>query len=202
MTLVTRISRAATMGLAWAAAWVLAGLLPARLIVGELEPEHIGGPLYAGFICGTLFAELAGIASGRRRLAELSPYRAAAWGALSGLFVGVLPFVLGSGDISDYQAVWATTIVATSATAAGFAAGRRRLGEGSIFPAAILAAVVSGLLVGAPLWFLATQNSIERFLPVAVIGGLTALSALSACVSLAVARSSKKHDSDAAAPSH
>ncbi|HYN09715.1 MAG TPA: hypothetical protein VES67_20200 [Vicinamibacterales bacterium] len=192
----TRISRAAMMGLAWAGAWVLAGLLPARLIVGELEPEHIGGPLYAGFICGTVFSELAGMASGRRRLDELSPYRAAAWGALSGLFVGVLPFVLGEGDISNYQAVWATTIVATSATAAGIAAGRRRLGEGSIVPAATLAAVVSGLL------FLTTQNSIERFLPLAFIGGLTALSALSACVSLAIARSSKTHDSDAAAPSH
>lgn len=123
-------------------------------------------------------------------------------GALSGLFVGVLPFVLGEGDISNYQAAWTTTIVATSATAAGLAARRRRLGEGSIFPAAILAAAVSGLLASAVPWLLTTQNSVERYLPVAVIGVVTAMSALSACVSLAVARSSKKHGSDAAAPSH
>jgi len=117
---VTRISRAAMMGLAWAGAWVLAGLLPARLIVGELEPEHIGGPLYAGFICGAIFSELAGMASGRRRLDDLSSYRAAAWGAMSGLCVGVLPFVLG--DDGSYSAGWATTVVAISSIAAGIAA--------------------------------------------------------------------------------
>ena len=48
----------------------------------------------------------------------------------------------------------------------------------------------------------ASSSRIERFLPLAFIGGLTALSALSACVSPAIARSSKTHDSNAAAPSH
>ncbi len=197
----TRISRAAMMGFAWAGVWIPIGALAARLIVGELDPPHIAGPLYAGFLCGTLFSGLAGIASGRRRLDELSPYRAAAWGALSGLFVGVLPFVMGTGDATDYQAMWATIIVATSATAAAMAAGRHRLGDGSIFRAAILAAVVSGLPAGALLWFLTTQNRSPRFLPVAVIGVLTALGALSAGVSVALARTAKKYDSDAAAPS-
>jgi hypothetical protein len=197
--LVTRISRAAIMGLAWAGVWVAVGLLPARLIVGELEPEHIGGPLYAGFICGAVFSELAGIASGRRRLDELSSSQAAVWGAASGLFVGVLPFVLG--DNGAYQAGWTLAIVATSATAAGIAAGRRRLGEWSSFRAATLVAVVSGLLAGALPWFLTTQHSIERFLPVAVIGGLSLLSALSACVSQSVSRWLTKQNSPASATS-
>jgi len=45
------------------------------------------------------------------------------------------------------------------------------------------------------------QNGIERFLPVAVIGALTILSALSAFVSLPVARWFEKQNSAASAPS-
>lgn len=187
------------MGLAWAVVWVPAALLPARLIVGELEPEHIGGPLFAGFICGTMFSELAGIASGCRRLDELSSYRAAAWGAASGLFVGVLPFVLG--DDGGSRAVWSTAVVATSSMAAAIAVRRRRLGEWSSFRAATLMAVVSGLLAGALPWILGNQNGVERFLPVAVIGTLSALGALSAVASLPIARWLKSLDAEASAPS-
>lgn len=97
----TRIGRTLMMGLAWAAAWVPVGMVVGTLIVGELEPEHIGGPLYAGFLCGAIFSVVAGIASGRRRLSELSASRAAGWGALSGLLVGALPFVLGGSQSSE-----------------------------------------------------------------------------------------------------
>jgi hypothetical protein len=177
------------MGLAWAVVWVLVGLVLARLIVGELDPEHIAGPLYAGFICGAIFSTLAGTASGRRRLDELSFYRAASWGAMSGLCAGVLPFVIG--DNGSYGAGWATTIVAISSIAAGIVAGRRRLGESLVVRAVTLVAMVSGLLAGALPWILGNQNGIERFLPLAVIGSLTVLSAVSACVSLSVARWSR-----------
>ena len=98
MKWVTRVSRALMMGLAWAAVWVPAGVVAARFIVGELDPEHIGGPLYAGVLCGTAFAAVAGIASGRRKLHELSFSQAALRGAVSGLLVGALPFVLGDGS--------------------------------------------------------------------------------------------------------
>lgn len=95
-----RIGRAAMMGLAWGGAWVPVGALAGRLIVGELEPEHIGGPLYAGFLCGAIFAAVAGIAAGRRRLHELSLPRAGGWGAVSGVLAGGLwlVLVLASGD--------------------------------------------------------------------------------------------------------
>ena len=96
-TWVTGIRRAVMMGLAWAACWVPVGVLVGRLIVGEAEPEHIGGALYSGFICGALFSALAGITAGRRRLDELSLGRAGALGVVSGLLVGALPFVL-TGD--------------------------------------------------------------------------------------------------------
>lgn len=181
---ITRISRAAMMGVAWATAWLPLGMAGGRLIVGELEPEHIGGPLFAGFICGAMFSELTGMASGRRRLIDLSSYRAAAFGAASGFFAGVLPFVLG--DNGRYQAGWSTLIVAISAITVGIAAVRLR---GLTFSrAAIPAAVGSGLLAGVVPWILSTQNGIERFLPVAIITGLSVIGALSGFLSRPVAR--------------
>ena len=51
---VTTFSRALMMGLAWAAAWLPVGMIAGALLVGELEPEHIGGPLYAGIPCGAI----------------------------------------------------------------------------------------------------------------------------------------------------
>jgi Na+/proline symporter len=87
---VTRISRALMMGLAWAGVWVPAGAAVAGLMLDELDPEHIGGPLYSGFICGSIFSAVAGIAADRCRLSELSWSRAAVSGAVSGLLVSVL----------------------------------------------------------------------------------------------------------------
>ena len=89
-----RISRAAMMGLAWAAAWVPVGSLAGWLMVGELEPEHIGGSLYAGFLCGAMFSIVTGIADGRRGLAEMSLSRSAGRGAVSGLLGGALWLVV------------------------------------------------------------------------------------------------------------
>lgn len=92
---VTRLGRVMMMGLAWAAVWVPGGALVGALIVGELEPEWIGGPLYASVLCGATFSAVAGIAAKRHRLEKLSLSRAAVWGAVSGLLVGALPFVIG-----------------------------------------------------------------------------------------------------------
>jgi hypothetical protein len=194
--LVTCISRAALMGLAWAGAWVPIGVIAGPLFVGELEPEHIGGPLYTGLVCGTVFSALAGIASGRR-LGDLSAYRAAAWGAASGLFTGMLPFVLGEGHATDYEAAWSTAIVATSSIAAGIAASRRWLGALSPSRAAILAAVVSGVPAGGGLWILtsSSQNGLERFLPLFLTGGLTGLGALTGFLSPSIARWLRKQNS-------
>ena len=89
-----RIGRAAMMGLAWAAAWVPVGSLAGWLIVGELEPEWIGGPLYAGFLCGAMFSTVAGIADGRRALDEMSLPLSGFRGAVGGLLVGALWLVL------------------------------------------------------------------------------------------------------------
>lgn len=194
--LVTRFSRAAMMGLAFVAAWLPVGMIAGSLYVGELEPEHIGGPLYTGLVCGTVFSALAGIASGRR-LADLSAYQAAAWGAMSGLFTGMLPFVLGEGHATDYEAAWSTAIVATSSIAAGLAARRRWLGALSPARAAILAAVVTGIPAGGLLWILtsSSQDDLERFLPLFVMGGLTGLGALTGLLLPSIARWFNKQNS-------
>jgi hypothetical protein len=116
---VTTISRALMMGLAWAAVWVPIGMVAGHRIVGELEPEHIGGPLYAGVLCGAIFSGLAGIASGRRRIRDFSFIRAAAWGALSGLLVGTLPFLLGDQKDTGRPLWILPVVVMSSMTAAG-----------------------------------------------------------------------------------
>ena len=74
----------------WAAVWIAGGVVLGPLYAGELEPEPIGGPLYAGFIAGALFSAVAGLASGRRRLADLSPFRAGYCGGLIGAVGGAL----------------------------------------------------------------------------------------------------------------
>ena len=156
--LVTRISRAAMMGLAWAGAWLPFGVVGGPLYAGELEPEHLGGPLYAGFFCGLVFAAVSGFASGRR-LGEMSAYHAAAWGVVTGLFVGVLPFVLGEGHATDSDAGWSSPIVATQLIAAAIAASRRWLGALSPSRAAMLAASGEWTHCGVLPWILTSQTT-------------------------------------------
>jgi hypothetical protein len=74
------------------------------------EPWLLVG-VYPGFLCGAVFAGVLGIAEGRRRLAELALSRAGAWGAVSGLLVGVLPFVLGT--VNDKLSLWLWGVVIT-----------------------------------------------------------------------------------------
>ena len=112
-TMLTRVGRALMMGLAWAAAWIPIGMIGGSLMVGELEPEHIGGPLYTGFVCGAVFSAIAGLASGRRRLAEYSFGRAAVLGAVAGLFTGALPFILGEQHGSD-RPQWVLPVIVMS----------------------------------------------------------------------------------------
>lgn len=126
---VTRICRAFMMGLAWAGAWLPIGIVAARLVVvGDLDPEHIGGPLIAGFLYGAAFSAVAGIASGRRRLDDLSLSRAAASGAVSGLLVDVLLFVLE--DNVPVAVFCSLTLMSTvSAVASAWLARMAKRGE-------------------------------------------------------------------------
>jgi peptidoglycan/LPS O-acetylase OafA/YrhL len=115
--LATRLGRAALMGIGWAAAWLLPSLIGGSIRVGEVEPEHIGWAL-AGFPSGFLFAFFSGIASGRRRLGDLSIAHAAACGAVSGAIIGMLPFVIGDQHNPGGRPLWILPVVVTGSMAA------------------------------------------------------------------------------------
>ena len=105
--------RVILMALTWALVWA-----PVGLVVGTIvdpnesmdEPWLVVG-LFPGFLCGAIFAIALGIAEGRRRLAELSLSRVAAWGASSGLVVGALPFMLGTANTALPLWQWLILIV-------------------------------------------------------------------------------------------
>jgi len=193
---ITRISRAAVMGLGWAFVWVVVGVVGAGLFLDELDPPHIGGPLYSGFVCGTLFSAVGGFASGRRRLEDMSLAGAAALGVVFGAAVGVGWFVLG--DNGRYSNGSALMVVGISALAANLSARFRLLGTLTPGLAATIAMIVSGFFAGSLQFFLTTDDRFDRLLPFAAIVGLAGLSAVSAVASQSFARANRPADGVAA----
>ncbi len=100
----TRIRGAVGTGLTWAAAWAVFGVLigvTSKLLPGlpwDAFFEVFDAPLPAlaipGFFGGALFSMVLGIAGRRRRFDELSLPRFAAWGAVGGVLLTMLPFAL------------------------------------------------------------------------------------------------------------
>jgi hypothetical protein len=92
-----RIRGAVVFGVVWALAWAPVGVLVGMALDPDDrmdEPWLIVGML-PGFLGGVLFSIVLGIAARHRRFEELSVRRFAAWGAVAGLMVGILPFALG-----------------------------------------------------------------------------------------------------------
>ncbi len=128
-----RVGGAVLMGLAWALAWAPVGVLTGTRIVdpdNSMDEMWVVVGAFPGFLSGAFYFVLLGIADGRRRWVELSLVRVGALGAVAGLLVGLLPFVLGSNETE------------------------------------------------LPTWLLAVE----------IIGPITLLSAVSACISLVIAR--------------
>jgi uncharacterized membrane protein YsdA (DUF1294 family) len=67
-----------------------------------------------GFIVGMIFYTVIWFAKGARRIDELSLPRLAAWGAVVGLLLGVLPFALGTP--SDRFPLWLLVVVLIAST--------------------------------------------------------------------------------------
>ena len=84
------------MGLAWAAAWMPLGLIVGFIVDrdGKMDEPWIAVGAYPGFLCGLVFAVMAGYASHRGSLGELSYSEAAFRGAASGLQVGAFWFAV------------------------------------------------------------------------------------------------------------
>ena len=96
------IGSAIGMGLAWAVGCTLIGML-AVVVFYTLFPSvpdvaDIWIPVFAypGFFGGVIFSMVLRIAEGGRGFDELSLPRLAAWGAVTGLLLGLLAFVLGT----------------------------------------------------------------------------------------------------------
>jgi hypothetical protein len=97
----TRARGALGMGLTWAVAWALFGLLigVSSVLLPFLPWERFfdvfDAPLPAlgvpGFVGGVIFSIVLGIAGRRRRFDELSLPRFAAWGAVGGLLLSLVP---------------------------------------------------------------------------------------------------------------
>jgi len=140
-----RISGAFLVGVAWAVVWAPIAILIGTTIV---DPDNSMDEMWVmvgalpGFLCGVLFCALLGIREGHRRLDELPLPRAAAWGAVSGVLVGILPFVLGDQDGTE-RPLWILPVVvicsltllgAVSAVGSALVARRVRKGAPAVSP--------------------------------------------------------------------
>ena len=92
------IRGAVLMGLAWAGAWAPIGLLIGLIVDSDGAMDEmwaaVGG--YPGFLCGAVFFTVLGVSEDCLRFDELPLSRVCAKGSISGVLVGMLPFVLGS----------------------------------------------------------------------------------------------------------
>lgn len=93
-----RARSAVVMGLVWAAAWAPIAVLLGLVLDpdGSMDEPWLLIGAFPGFFGGVTFALVLGLLARRRRLEELSLPRTAGWGALAGVIVGVVPFLLGT----------------------------------------------------------------------------------------------------------
>lgn len=120
----TRRARSAVvMGLVWAAAWAPMAVLLSLVLDpdGSMDEPWLLIGAFPGFLGGVVFALVLGLVARRSRLEELSLVRTAGWGALAGLIVGVLPFLLGT-PAPGLPAWFAPVVIVTIALLASLSA--------------------------------------------------------------------------------
>ncbi len=120
-----RIRGAIGMGLTWAFGWAIAGvsigaaslLLPGPALDWFFEIFDAPLPALAvpGFFGGMFFSAVLGIAGRRRRFAELSLPRFAAWGAVGGILLSLFPAALVAVGLASVEgsdtSLWRATAV-------------------------------------------------------------------------------------------
>ena len=128
-----RVRGAVLMGLTWAIGWgmiggmleLLANVIPGLNVV-DMWIQTLAIP---GFIGGTLFSLVLGVAARGRKFHELSLPRFGAWGAIGGLLLGGVLFLLTAGAEIHW---WRTALtlgtltLVSAASAAGTLALARR----------------------------------------------------------------------------
>ena len=122
-----RVRGALLMGLTWAIAWAPIGLLIGFIVDrdGRMDEPWIAIGALPGFIAGVLFAILLGAVGRRHRFEDFSIRKFAAWGAGAGLAMGVLPFMIGSGNPAS--PAWLPAVVIGSITVLGSASAAASL---------------------------------------------------------------------------
>lgn len=111
-----RIRAALVMGLTWAVVWMPVGLLLGMILDpdGSMDEPWIAVGTYPGFLAGVMFSVVLGMAAKRRRLDELSVAKVGGWGAVAGVLIGSLPFVLGDRDGRIIERPWLLPVVVIS----------------------------------------------------------------------------------------
>jgi len=154
-TWLRRIRGAVGMGLTWAIAWALGGVLigvTSRLLPGlpwEVFFDFFDAPLPAlaipGFLGGVAFSTVLGIAGRRRRFDELSLPRFAAWGAVGGMVVSLIPAAMvatGLASVVGDASLWHITgviigpVTLLSAVSASGSLALARMAEDRALPEA------------------------------------------------------------------
>lgn len=119
-----RVRATVAMGITWALVWAPLGPIIGMIVDADGsmdEPWILIGAL-PGFVAGMVFSVVIGIAARKRRLDELSVPRFAGLGALAGVIVSAIPFVIG--DLNDNVAVvpFITVLVSSLAAASAVSA--------------------------------------------------------------------------------
>jgi membrane protease YdiL (CAAX protease family) len=127
-----RIRATLVLGVTWAVVWAPVAVLLGLIVDPDdsLDEMWVLIGAYPGFLGGVVFSIVLSIAARRRGLEELSISRVAGWGALAGVMVGSLPFLLGDRG-GRPVALLATVVISTitllcAASAAGSLALARR----------------------------------------------------------------------------
>jgi hypothetical protein len=146
-----RIRGAVGMGLTWAAAWGVAGMMVALGFVLRTgsRPDAPFPIMFsvAGFVAGLIFSGVLGLVDGRRRFDQMSLPRFAAWGAVGGFllaatFVSVVALSGNIGFFWNLVLVGPLFAVAGAGSAAGSLALARRAHDRELLgPAEDLTAV-------------------------------------------------------------
>jgi FtsH-binding integral membrane protein len=123
---IRRIRGAIGMGLTWAVAWGVAGMVP-RWLFG-FNPDAPFPIIFGviGFVAGVTFSGVLMLLERRREFDQMTLPRFAGWGGLSGLLVSAVFARVASLGASDVMVIAPVFVVACAACASGSLALAKR----------------------------------------------------------------------------